>query len=158
LNKNGEKKRFRYQIKKDSVQAPTTTSVPKELDPNIPFEPKPGNELSIIYIHLIKKLYNSKVRDVLVETIKEEDVVLQRILVMKEKETVMDLVMEVNMMDTEDVREILCVEATIVNNLDIITMKRMIAVKNQDKASLNLSYTTCDEMIKKGPCQVWLMF
>ena len=73
-----------------------------------------------------------QVRDVLVETIKEEDVVLQRTLVMKEKETVMDLEMEVNMMDTEDVREILCVEATIVNNLDIITMKRMIAVKNQD--------------------------
>jgi len=46
LNKNGEKKRFRYQIKKDSVQASATTSEPKELDPNIPFEPKPGQRCS----------------------------------------------------------------------------------------------------------------
>jgi len=52
---------------------------------------------------------------------------------MKEKETVMDLVMEVNMMDTEDVREILCVEATIVNNLVLTIMRKMIVVKNQNQ-------------------------
>ena len=74
-----------------------------------------------------------QVRGVLEETIKEEDVVLQRILVMKEKETVMDLEMEDNMMDMQDVREILCVAATIVNSLDTIIMKKMIAVKNQNQ-------------------------
>ena len=28
--------------------------------------------------------------------------------------------------------------------------------KSAPKSLLYLSYTTCDEMIKKGPCQVWL--
>ena len=57
---------------------------------------------------------------------------------MKEKETVMDLEMEVSMMDMQDVKEILCVEVTIVNSLDIITMKRMIAVKSQDNDILKI--------------------
>ena len=55
---------------------------------------------------------------------------------MKEKETVMDLVMEVNMMDTEDVREILCVEAITVNNLVLTIMRKMIVVKNQNQKKI----------------------
>ena len=50
---------------------------------------------------------------------------------MKEKETVMVLVMVVSMMDMRDVKEILYVEVTIARNLDITTMRRMIAVKNR---------------------------
>ena len=73
------------------------------------------------------------VRDVLEEIIRGEDVVLQRIHVMREKETVMDLEMEDNMMDMQGVREILCVEAIIVNSLELITMKKMIAVRNQNQ-------------------------
>ena len=72
------------------------------------------------------------VRDVLEEIIRGEDVVLQRIHVMREKETVMDLEMEDNMMDMQGVREILCVEAIIVNSLELTTMKRMIVAKNLD--------------------------
>ena len=73
------------------------------------------------------------VRDVLEEIIRGEDVVLLRIHVMREKETVMDLEMEDNMMDMQGVREILCVEAIIVNSLELITMKKMIAVRNQNQ-------------------------
>ena len=73
------------------------------------------------------------VRDVLEEIIRGEDVVLQRIHVMREKETVMDLEMEDNMMDMQGVREILGVEAIIVNSLELITMKKMIAVRNQNQ-------------------------
>jgi len=72
----------------------------------------------------------NQVRDVLVETIKEEDAVLQRILVRKEKETVMDLVMEVNMMDTEDVSQDWFVELIIAESLVSTFMKRMIAVRS----------------------------
>ena len=73
------------------------------------------------------------VRDVLEEIIRGEDVVLLRIHVMREKETVMDLEMEDNMMDMQGVREILCVEAIIVNSLELTTMKKMIAVRNQNQ-------------------------
>ena len=73
------------------------------------------------------------IRDVLGETFKEDDVVLQRIHVMKERETVMDLVMEVNMMVMKDAREILCVAATTVRSLVITITRRMIAVRNQFK-------------------------
>ena len=61
--------------------------------------------------------------------IKEEDVVLQRIHVMKEKGTVMDQVMVVVMMVMQDVKEILCVEATIAKKMVHFTMKRMTAVR-----------------------------
>ena len=77
-------------------------------------------------------LFGLQIKDVQEETIKEEDVVLLRIRVMKERETVMVLEMEDNMMDMQGVREILCVAVIIVNSLDIITMKRMIVVKNLD--------------------------
>ena len=59
-----------------------------------------------------------------------EDVVHHRTPVMKEKETVMDLVTEVNMMVMLAAREILCVAVTTVRSLDTITMRRMIAVKD----------------------------
>ena len=58
------------------------------------------------------------------------DVVHHRIPVMKEKVTVMGLVMEVNMMVMPAAREILCVVATIVRSLDTIIMRRMTAVKD----------------------------
>ena len=49
---------------------------------------------------------------------------------MKERETVMDLVMEEVMMAMLDVKEVLSVAAIIVNNLELIIMKRMTAAKN----------------------------
>ena len=49
---------------------------------------------------------------------------------MKVKETVMVLLMEVNMMDIEDVKEILYVAAIIARNLESTSMKRTIVVKN----------------------------
>ena len=72
-----------------------------------------------------------------------EDAVLHRILVTLAKETVMDLEMEDNMMEMQGVREILCVAVIIVNSLDIITMKRMIVVKNLDsqKSFIKLQVT-----------------
>ena len=59
------------------------------------------------------------------------DVVPQRIPVMRERGTVTDLLMEVNMMDMPAVKEILCVAATIVKSLDYISTRRMTAVKDQ---------------------------
>ena len=70
-------------------------------------------------------------------TFKEEDVAPLRILVMKEKATVMDPVMEVAMMVIMDVREILYAEATIARNLEYSTMKKTIAVKNLLQLRLN---------------------
>merc|ERR1719232_388675 len=67
-----------------------------------------------------------KIRDVPVEIITEEDVARQRIHVGTERETVMDLQMEELMMDTQDVVEILFVEATTARSLVSTTMKRMI--------------------------------
>jgi len=61
---------------------------------------------------------------------KEGGVVHLRILVMKERVTVMDLVMEVVMMDMLAVKEILFVEATIVRSLDYSTTRRMTAVRD----------------------------
>jgi len=49
--------------------------------------------------------------------------------VTKEKETVMDLLMEAVMMAMLDVKEILYVGATIARNLDYSITKRMTAVK-----------------------------
>jgi len=64
-------------------------------------------------------------------TMMEEDVVLQRILVGKERETVTDQVMEVLMMDTEVVVETLFVAVTIVSSLVLTTMRKMIVVSVQ---------------------------
>merc|ERR1719233_873188 len=60
-----------------------------------------------------------------------EDAVLQRILVVKERVTVTELVMEVLMMETEDVVGTLCVAVTTVRSLVLTTMTRMIAVREQ---------------------------
>jgi len=61
----------------------------------------------------------------------EEDVVLQRILVGKERETVTDQVMEVLMTDTEVVVETLCVAVTIVSSLVLTTMRKTTVVSVQ---------------------------
>ena len=66
----------------------------------------------------------------MVETIKVEDVALPRILVMKERETVMDLVMEVPMMDMLVVKESLYVAAIIARSLEHSIMKKTTAVRN----------------------------
>ena len=67
-----------------------------------------------------------QIRDVPVEIITEEDVARQRIHVGTERETVMDLQMEELMMDTQDVVEILFVEATTARSLVSTTTRRMI--------------------------------
>jgi len=58
--------------------------------------------------------------------------------VMKVKETVMDEVMEVNMMLTKDVSQVWSVEVIIVENLVFTIMKKMIAVKNHPHHQLCL--------------------
>ena len=67
----------------------------------------------------------------MVEIIKAGDVVLQRTLVMREKETVMGQVMEVVMMVMTAVKGICFVAATTARNSVIFIMKRMIAARNQ---------------------------
>ena len=59
----------------------------------------------------------------------ERDVVLLRILVMKERETVMDLVMEVNLMVILAAKETLSVVPTIVNYLATIIIRRTIVAR-----------------------------
>ena len=66
----------------------------------------------------------------------KEDVAHHGTHVMKVRETVTDLMMAVNMMETEDAREILCAEVIIAENLDFTIMKKMIAVKNQQEIFL----------------------
>ena len=61
----------------------------------------------------------------------ERDVVLLRILVMKERETVTDLVMEVPMMVMLGVTETLFVVPTIVNYLETIIIRRTIVARRQ---------------------------
>ena len=102
--------------------------IPPDLSPFIPLEPPSGIKIKA-YFTLHK--YAFKVKDVVVEITKVEDVALQMSLVVKVKGIVMGLVMEVNMMGMLDVKEILYVEATIVKSLVIITMRRMTAVSNQ---------------------------
>ena len=51
---------------------------------------------------------------------------------MKERETVMDLVMEVVMMAMQDVKETLSVEVIIARSLVNITMTKMIAVRKHN--------------------------
>ena len=58
------------------------------------------------------------------------DAVHLRILVMKEKETVMVLVMEVNMMVIEVANKVLFAEVTIAENLVFIIMKRMTVARS----------------------------
>ena len=65
----------------------------------------------------------------MVVTTKEEDAVLQKNLVMKERETVMDLVMVVVMMAMLDVRGISYVAAIIVNSLVLTSMTKTTVVR-----------------------------
>ena len=58
------------------------------------------------------------------------DVVLQSSPVGRERETVTDLVTEVNMMVTRAVLEIWCVGVTTANSLEDITTRRMTAVRS----------------------------
>ena len=69
-----------------------------------------------------------QVRDVLGGTTVAGDVVLQTSPVVKERETVMGLVTEVNMTDMLAVLEISSVEVTIVCSLAIIITRKMTAV------------------------------
>ena len=71
-----------------------------------------------------------KVKDAVVAITKAEGVVHLRVLVMKEKETVMVLVMEVAMMAIEVVEETLSVEATTARSLVLTITRRMIVVRN----------------------------
>ena len=72
-----------------------------------------------------------QVRDVLGGTTVAGDVVLQTSPVVKERETVMVLVTEVNMTDMLAVLEISSVEVIIVNSLAIIITRKMTAVRDQ---------------------------
>ena len=76
---------------------------PEKDIPVIPLEPLRG-----ISNQDYSTLHNAfKVKDVMVEITKVEDVALQRSLVMKVKGIVMDWMMEVHMMEMPDVKEIL---------------------------------------------------
>ena len=66
-------------------------------------------------------------------TTKAEGAVHLRILVMKERVTVMDQVMEVVMMAMQGAEENLCVGVIIVRSLVLTTMTRMIVVRNQNQ-------------------------
>ena len=61
----------------------------------------------------------------------DEDVVLQSSLVMRERVTVMALVMEVRMMDTEAAKETWSAALTTVCSLVCIITRRTIAVRGQ---------------------------
>ena len=75
---------------------------------------------------------NLQVRDVQAEITMVEDVVLPRIPVMKEKEIVMDLEMEANMMETEDVSQGWSVDQTTARSLASTIMRRMTVVRGQE--------------------------
>ena len=90
-------------------------------------EPPPGKNSKATKMNTQKVF---QVKDAAVVIIKAEDVVHLKIHVMKERETAMDLVMEVVMMVIQVVKESLCVEVTTARNLVRTTMKRMIAVRN----------------------------
>jgi len=78
---------------------------------------------------LVFLLNHHKVNVVLEEIIMDEDVVLRRIHAAKEKVIVTAQVMEDRMMEIEDVGEILCVAAIIVNSLACTSMTKMTVVK-----------------------------
>jgi len=82
-------------------------------------------------ILLFKNLHQANVA--VDATIKAEGAVLQRTLVMKERVTVMDLLMEVVMMAMQGVKEFLCVAVIIVRSLVPTTTTRMTVVRNQNR-------------------------
>ena len=69
----------------------------------------------------------------MVATMGPEDVALQIILVMKEKEIVMDQVMEAKMMEMLDVKEPLYVEVITVKGLVLTSMQKTTVVKSLDQ-------------------------
>jgi len=77
---------------------------------------------------LYKNLQQDK--DAVDVTIKAEGAVHLRTLVMKERVTVMDLVMEVVMMAMQGVKENLFVAVIIARSLEHTITRRMIAVRN----------------------------
>ena len=79
----------------------------------------------------------------LAEITRGEDAVLLRILAMREKETVMDLVMEVVMMAMKDAKENFSVEAITVNSLVCTTTRKMTAVRNLPAPAAQKGKTRC---------------
>ena len=71
-----------------------------------------------------------QVKDVVGETMETGDVAHQRIRVMKAKEIVMGQQMEEVMMDTKDVKEILCAAVTIAKSSVSTFMRKTIAVRS----------------------------
>ena len=69
----------------------------------------------------------------MVVTMGPEDAALQIILVMKEKEIVMDQVMEAKMMEMLDVKEPLYVEVITVKGLVLTSMQKTTVVKSLDQ-------------------------
>ena len=83
--------------------------------------------------------YFTQVKGVVAVITRVEDVALLRILVRKEKEIVMDQVMEVVMMDIKDVKGIFNVEATIAGNLVSTSTKKMIVAKSPQPTPKHLN-------------------
>ena len=82
-------------------------------------------------------LTQHQARGVLAEIIREAgDVVLQSSPAGRERETVTDQVMEVNMTATLGVRETSCVAATTVSSSDCITTPKMTAVRSPQQSAL----------------------
>ena len=63
-------------------------------------------------------------------TLPAEDVAPLKILVEREKGTVMDMEMEESMMVMQDAVQVLSVEATIARSLELTIMKKTIAVRD----------------------------
>ena len=80
-------------------------------------------------------IINLQVRDAVDETSRAGDVVLQRTLVMKERETVTDLVTEDSTMDMLGVRESCSVGVTTARSLGITITRRMTAVRGRRRTS-----------------------
>lgn len=71
------------------------------------------------------------------------DVAHQRTLVEREKVTVTELAMEVSMMVTEDVDQVLYAGATTAESLAHTTMRKMIAVRGLLEVHLNQHLSRC---------------
>jgi len=96
--------------------------------------PMRGQHLSLYQGFLLNLLQDRGAEDV---TMMAEDAALQRILVVRERETVTEQVMGVSMMETEDALETLCVAATTARNLVLTTMIRMTAVRKEGRVGLD---------------------
>merc|ERR1711982_21734 len=101
----------------------------------IPQRKKPQAPLSLSLTQAFH-LNLKQVKDVLAAIIKAEDAALLRILVTRERVTVMVLVMEVTMTATEAAEEIWCVGPTTARSSATTTMRRMTAARSRDKRKL----------------------